>query len=221
MKIKLNKHYYEVDKYDEEQNLYGLVVPTSRKKFEKFISNLFSEIPEPTSKQFQNYKLIKRYPFLLPVNGYSGYFQIYTNKLHNIFSYTHFDDLPKGWRLRFGAELVKELAEELRKYPGLIYKYRILQIKEKWGTLRWYDGGNTKKGYKIIDKYSNLTQLVCIYTGKDADCVTHGYIEYVSKDFADNNHYNYKLIPETKHTAWEEKYGKKPTLKSEWASYQF
>jgi len=75
----------------------------------------------------------------------------------------------------YGAITSKEIAEELKKYNALD-KYRILEIKEKYGTLRWYDGRTTDKiTREIIPKYENMSAQTCIYCGEKAN-YTVGYI---------------------------------------------
>lgn len=83
----------------------------------------------------ENKALIVEFPFLLPRNRWTG----------NVpddydYSYTELDDLPDGWRIAFGLQMCRELKEILVKGGGLDV-YRITQIKEKNGTLRWYDNG--------------------------------------------------------------------------------
>ena len=69
--------------------------------------------------------------------------------------------MPDGWRAAFGEQLCEELSKELKR-AGIIDSYRIIQIKEKYGGLRWYDAGNTKNGYAIIHKYEELSKRICI-----------------------------------------------------------
>ena len=55
-------------------------------------------------------------------------------------------------------------------------KYRITQIKEKYGMLRWYDFGGSRKIYDIISKYEGISQVTCICCGKPATKITTGWI---------------------------------------------
>lgn len=45
---------------------------------------------------------------------------------------TELDAMPDGWRKAFGIQMCKEIKQELKKY-NYLYKYRITQIKEKFG----------------------------------------------------------------------------------------
>lgn len=117
----------------------------------------------PHLKEIQKYNkaLIVKYPFLLPRNRW-------TDKVAEDYDYTYteLDAMPRGWRIRFGEEMVEEISQELRKY-NFEDGYRIVQIKEKWGGLRWYDGGVPLASavHDIIRKYENLSYKICIECG--------------------------------------------------------
>lgn len=64
------------------------------------------------------------------------------------------------------------------KNDNLLYEYRISTIKEKYGGLRWYDGGVPINSaiHDIIRKYENLSYKICIICGDLAVYETTGYI---------------------------------------------
>lgn len=115
-------------------------------------------------KQWNKY-LCERYPFLIPRSDWR-----YTPK----YSYTLLDSMPKGWRKKFGESFCEELREELIKF-NFLNKYKVLQIKEKYGELRWYNNGIPigSKIYDIIDKYSELSTHICIYCGRPAKIINN------------------------------------------------
>lgn len=82
-----------------------------------------------------NKDLIDKYPFLLPRNRF-------TDEVLDDYdwTYTEMESMPNGWRIAFGDQMLEEIKNELVKFDFL-NEYRILEIKEKYGTLRWYDGG--------------------------------------------------------------------------------
>ena len=84
----------------------------------------------------RNKELIKKYPWLLPHNRW-------TDKVSDDYdySYTELDAMPDGWRKSFGEEMCEEIQKELEKCNA-VEGYRILQIKEKYAMLRWYDSGS-------------------------------------------------------------------------------
>lgn len=121
--------------------------------------------------RIRNYILIKRYPFLECRN-------VWTNsKLDNRYEFTWLDDLPKGWRKRFGKDICEDLnCLFVSINTDFNKKYKITQIKEKYGQLRWYDTGVPVEIHKqydnIIKKYEDLSEHTCMICGKS------GYIDY-------------------------------------------
>lgn len=114
-----------------------------------------------------NKKLVEEYPFLLPRNRFSDkVVEDYD------YSFTEMDSMPDGWRIAFGDDLLRELKEDLVKH-NFLDKYRIIQIKEKWGGLRWYDNGcpMDSKVFEITGKYEDLSYKYCIGCGS-SDVVT-------------------------------------------------
>ena len=118
----------------------------------------------------RNKQLIEKYPFLLPHNRWTDK----VDKDYN-YEYTELDAMPEGWRKAFGEQMCQEIKDELIKASAL-EKYRIMQIKEKYGSLRWYDNFNTQKGYDIIHKYEEISARTCIQCGEPATRVTTGWI---------------------------------------------
>lgn len=101
---------------------------------------------------------------------------------YSIPEYTELDQMPTGWRKKFGIKMCKEIKRELKKY-GYLRKYRIMQIKEKYGTLRWYDNGSPDGCvYPIIDKYENISYHTCIECGKPANYLSTGWISPYCKN---------------------------------------
>ena len=106
-----------------------------------------------------NKELIKRYPFLLPRNRWTGEIPEDYD-----YSYTELDAMPDGWRNAFGERMCEEIRNALIE-EDYLNEYRISQIKEKYGTLRWYDFGTTRKVYDIISKYGYISGFICMQCG--------------------------------------------------------
>lgn len=83
-------------------------------------------------------------------------------------------DLPDGWRKCFGLKICKEIKKELKKTKNK--EYHVTQIKEKFGSLRWYSNHTTESIEKIIEKYEKISARTCIYCGKETDYLTLGWI---------------------------------------------
>ena len=111
----------------------------------------------------KNKALIERYPFLLPRDWK-------TDQIPEAYdySYTMLDDMPDGWRKAFGEELCEAIREELIK-AGLLDQYRVIQIKEKYGELVWYDShGNDTIRRSILRQYTQRSRHVCLECGQPA-----------------------------------------------------
>lgn len=112
------------------------------------------------SNKESNQELIERFPFLIPRNRWTG-------KVPEDYdySYTELDSMPDGWRKAFGEQMCEDIREELVRAEYLD-QYRITQIKEKYGTLCWYDFGCTERMLRdIIPKYERLSARTCIRCG--------------------------------------------------------
>lgn len=92
--------------------------------------------------------------------------------------YTHLDSLPKGWRKIIGIQLCKELKAQIINEFGWkhLFKYKVLQVKEKYGSLRWYDSNTSSAILDIIDKYEDLSYNTCCNCGKPATKLSKGWI---------------------------------------------
>ena len=115
------------------------------------------------SNKESNQKLIERFPFLIPRNRWTG-------KVPEDYdySYTELDSMPDGWRKAFGEQMCEDIRDEL-VHAEYLNQYRISQIKEKYGTLCWYDFGCTERMLRdIIPKYERLSARTCIRCGNPA-----------------------------------------------------
>lgn len=111
-----------------------------------------------------NEELIKRYPFL---------------SVEGEIEYTLLDEMPIGWRKAFGEKMCEEIALILRK-GNYLNDYVVLQIKEKYGELRWYSGGVPENIYdalhEVIEKYTKISRKTCIRCGAPATKISKGWI---------------------------------------------
>ena len=92
--------------------------------------------------------------------------------------YTELDSMDKGWKDAFGMNFCKDLRKALIKTGGykLLFRFRILQIKEKYGRLEVYCIGYNDEINKVISKYSKLSEKTCIRCGKPATWISKGWI---------------------------------------------
>lgn len=128
-----------------------------------------------------------------------------TNIFDKIFfvpSSTELDAMPDGWRKVFGLQMCEEIKQSLLKSGGrkALRAYRILQIKEKFGGLRWYDSNSNEEVWKIISKYEDLSYKICINCGKPAEYISKGWISPYCGDCIGNKQDYVKI---TGDDAWD------------------
>ena len=123
--------------------------------------------------------------------------------------YTELDAMPDGWRKAFGIQMCKDIKHSLLHtyidnnisispfeylsfyWKGIkqLYGYRIDQIKEKFGGLRWYDSNTTKDILEIIDHYEDVSMKTCIVCGKPATYMAKGWISpYCDEHIGDKDY---------------------------------
>ena len=134
----------------------------------------------------RNRKLCERYPFLIPANPWTGVRMtcagFWPDEPERVpeydYEYTELDDMPDGWRIAFGEQMCEEIREALLKHGGeeALDRYRIAQIKEKFGALRWYDFDGNEDTDAVIDKYEAISERTCIQCGKPAWCISTWWI---------------------------------------------
>lgn len=120
----------------------------------------------------ENKDLCERYPFLIPWNRWSG------DPVPDYdYSYTELDNMPVGWRRAFGLRMCEDLRNALIDDNDLD-RWRIVQLKEKYGSLRLYDNAHKKDSQVpfIINKYEDLSMRTCIQCGAPATRMTTGWI---------------------------------------------
>lgn len=135
-----------------------------------------------------NKRLVERYPFLEMKRWDSSEPSDYHSTL--------LDCMPVGWKKTLGIQLCEELREELLRIdPSLLYKYRVSQVKEKYGSLRWYDGSYSDQMDDIVSKFEDISQYTCIVCGKInvpilddgwiSPCCTECYKSHQGKSWGD------------------------------------
>ena len=128
------------------------------------------------AEKIRNRKLCQRYPFLIPHNAWTGKVVWKQFKDVSKYEYTELDCMEPGWRKAFGIQMCEDIREQLIKY-GFLYKYRILQIKEKFGELCWYDAGipvGAEAIWDVIEDYSEVSRHTCYICGAPAEVEDDG-----------------------------------------------
>ena len=90
----------------------------------------------------------------------------------------YLDGMPKGWIKAFADPMLEDFAKAMEE-DGLDMKdVRIIDVKEKYGSLRWYWGctHNSKKLEELTTLYENVASAFCARCGKHPVMMTKGYI---------------------------------------------
>jgi len=72
-------------------------------------------------------------------------------------------ECDEGW-----SNLVYDLCKEMN---DLGFKGSIVQIKEKFGMLRFYIDGGNDKIYELINKAEDISGTICEVCGKEGKCL--------------------------------------------------
>lgn len=111
---------------------------------------------------------------------------------HCIPTYIEWDAVEPGWNKAFGKQYLKDLKKQLKK-DKMLYSWRIMDIKEKWGCLNLYYNYGSEELYNIISKYESLSWDTCIKCGKPATHTSKGWISPYCEDCV-NKDDKYKYI---------------------------
>jgi len=128
----------------------------------------------PVGTEDHNRWLCLMFPWLVPHNRWTD------EEIEDFdYSWTELDAMPDGWRKAFGEQMCEEI-QKLLKEADWVYKYRILQIKEKFGYLHWYDSSVPEsikeRLNQIIRKYEDLSARTCFICGAPATKISTGWI---------------------------------------------
>lgn len=118
----------------------------------------FVESGEQCEPEELSIALCTRYPFLAPRNRFTGeviafsnehfYERRFTTREDDFLpedlipkkGWSELSDLDRGWRKAFGVEICEDIRTVLLAAGGehALESYRIVEIKEKFGSMRWY-----------------------------------------------------------------------------------
>lgn len=101
-------------------------------------------------------------------------------------TYTEWDAIEPGWNKAFGKQYLKDLKKQLKK-DKMLYKWRITQLKEKFGRCVLYCNYGSPELYNIINKYENLSWNTCIRCGKPATYTSKGWIAPYCEECVNNS----------------------------------
>ena len=152
--------------------------PTLKQRWKRFISWI-KFIPQ----WIDNYKLVKKYPFLQPSAGWGTNMCYHRAGYRYYYEETWLDNVPAGW-----TDLALELCDKLKQIieEDHITDYVIHQVKEKWGELCWYYEGGNERIRQVTMEYESKSRNVCIRCGKTPTkyFTRGGWLTYICEDCA-------------------------------------
>lgn len=127
-----------------------------------------------------NVILLMRYPFLAGLSAYNRFdlksLDNYKNEDgRSRFEFTELESVLNGWNMRFGLEMCEDIRNILLSCsnPFAAMKgYLVEQVKEKYGTLRWYDNVPVEVSEAMHDMnglYESLSSRTCDICGSWTD----------------------------------------------------
>lgn len=115
-------------------------------------------------------QLVEMYPFLKPVN-------VWTGKISDDYDYSYFKgqhELPDGW-IRLFLMFCKSLRPHLID-ANYLDKFMFTDVKEKYGTMRLYNNGCPSTAHYLEILYEQFSYYVCQKCGQFATKETQGWI---------------------------------------------
>lgn len=140
-------------------------------RYAKFYNSWLYVLRHPV-KCYRNYRLVKKYPFLLPRYGFAD-----ETRENYHYQDTELDHMPEGWRKTFGKMMMDDLVDACKKDKIDIETVRILDLKEKYGMWRMDLNVYEPNIQKVLDAYEEISQHVCWRCGKiDVPLTNFGWI---------------------------------------------
>ena len=158
-------------------------------QFEKYKKDVFDKTGKWYFYNAENTRLIEWWTnwWSMPLYYIVNFFHNYILQIfHCIPTYIEWDAVEPGWNKAFGKQYLKDLKKQFKK-DNMLYSWRIMDIKEKWGHFNLYCNYGSEELYNIISKYESLSWNTCIKCGKPATYTSKGWIspyceECVNKD---------------------------------------
>ena len=170
----INKLIWNADKV-EILGLYTTFAMTGRLIVHLVVSPIDPEDTTNYGYGYHSLELITN-RFIYKLYKFVTWFDIKVlDKILFLPSYTELDAMEPGWRKAFGIQMCKDIRRQLIKERKL-FKWRIVQLKEKFGGIRLYSNFASDELYDIIDKYEQISYKTCGVCGKPATKISKGWI---------------------------------------------
>ena len=131
-------------------------------------------IPWEIANRISNYLLVKKYPWLHPIDWGTDENGEYIEIRDPNYKYEYvyiFKNKP-GWWKAFGKLFCDEIQEHYAECPNMY----VLEEKEKFGELRISFGQANEAVDKICDKYEHISGNICYFCGREAPMTNDGWL---------------------------------------------
>ena len=99
------------------------------------------------------------------------------------------EELPIGWIIAFGDQLADDVIALAKKYK-FENEYEVLQIKEKFGGLRWYVSHVPHEMFmehgNLLHEYEKKSYRTCVICGDAAETPKSMYDQPICDECRDN-----------------------------------
>lgn len=131
-------------------------------------------IPRKIKSRIENYCLVKKYPWLHPIDWGKDKNGEYVEIRDPNYKYDYVSIFKnkRGWWKAFGKLFCDEIQEHYAECPNMY----VLEEKEKYGSLRISFGNANKAVDDICEKYEHISQNICYFCGKEAPMTNTGWL---------------------------------------------
>ena len=115
--------------------------------------------------------LIEEFKWLNPREDWSDEYIDFSDGGH----WTELDDLPEGWKEGFLEEMLYEIDEVLKEYD-CEEDYRVMEVKNHHGQLKWLHGGFPLEAKEELDAIVKVYKKASLETCMECGRVGKAYL---------------------------------------------
>ena len=108
-----------------------------------------------------------------------GWFNILDQLMGNIQHHIDWKEKQHNWAVTFNS---KTKPEEFREVPELIPQVTLDQVKEKFGTLRFYYSGGDDYISGLVSMAESMTEVTCEVCGNRGERIGGGWIRTLCEE---------------------------------------
>ena len=113
-----------------------------------------------------------------------GWFQILDSLMGNIQHHIDWKEKQRGWTIRFNSTAPPE---DMRPVPDVIPQVTLDQVKEKFGTLRFYYTGGDEYIRGLVSMAESMSAVTCEQCGNPGTTGGQGWISTLCETHRNKN----------------------------------